>query len=148
MRAICNLALQGMKKIYINYHIILQNITFNLFQHYLTTRRNKGGGFISKTSYYGVRRAFVHMYCMSGETMPKKFKIEISQFMSGMERTVASKRSKSGESLDEGKKLMSYEVYKKFCEFQFEGQGDDYAFAHFFSCQSGTSLREAITALP
>ena len=62
--------------------------------------------------------------------MPKKFKIEISQFMSGMERTVASKRSKSGESLDEGKKLMSYEVYKKLCEFIFEGEGDDYAFAH------------------
>ena len=53
---------------------------------------------------------FVHMYFMSGYTIPKEFNIEISQFMSGMKRAVASQKSDSGESLDEGKKLMSYEV--------------------------------------
>ena len=45
---------------------------------------------------------------------------ELSQFMSGMNRTVASKTAESGESLDEGKKLMSCEVYKKLWEFLFE----------------------------
>ena len=119
MRAICKLALDGMNKTYSNSPIILQKITFNLFLHYLTTRRNKGGGFLSKASYSGVRSVFVHMYCMSGDTMPKEFNIEISQFMSGMNRTVSSKTAESGESLDEGKKLMSYEVYKKLCEFLF-----------------------------
>ena len=110
MRAICKLALDGMNKTDSNSPIILQKITFNLFSHYLTTRRNKGGGFLSKASYSGVRSAFVHMHCMSGETMPEEFKIELSQFMSGMKRTVAPKKAESGESLDEGKKLMSYEV--------------------------------------
>ena len=70
IKVICKIALDGVNKTDINYPIILQKITINLFSHYLTTRRNKGGGFISKTIYSGVRSAFVHMYCMIGETMP------------------------------------------------------------------------------
>ena len=63
---------------------------------------------------------FVHMYCMSGDTMPEEFKIELSQFMSEMNRMVASKTDESGESLNEGKKLMRYEVYKKLWGLLFE----------------------------
>ena len=83
MRAICNLALDGMNKIDSNSPIILQNITLNIFSHYLTTIQNKCGGFLSKASYSGVRIVFVCMYCMSGETMPEEFNIELSQFMKG-----------------------------------------------------------------
>ena len=132
MRVICKLALDGMNKIDSNSPTILQKITFNLFSNYLTTRRNKGGGFLPKASYSGVRSAFVHMYCMSGETIPEEFKIVISKFMSRTKRTVAPQKDESVESLDEGKKLMSYEVYNKLWEFLFEGEGDDYAFTHLF----------------
>ena len=121
MRAICKLFLDGMNKTDSDYPIILQNITFNLFSHYLTTRRNKGGGFLSKASYSGVRSAFFHVYLMIGETIPEEFNIELSQFMIGMKRTVASQKADSGESLDEGGKSMSYEVYKKLCRLLFEG---------------------------
>ena len=106
--------------------IILQNITFNFFSHYLTTIRNKGGRFLSKAS------VFIHMYCMSGEKIPEEFKIELSQFMSGMKRTVTSQKAESGESLDEGKKSMSYEVHMKLCRLLFEEEGDNYAFTHVF----------------
>ena len=58
---------------------------------------------------------------MSGDTMPKDFKIDLSQFMSRMKSTVAYQKADNGESLDEGKKLMIYELYKKLCEFLFEG---------------------------
>ena len=61
----------------------------------------------------------VHMYSMSVDTMPKEFSIDFSQFMIGMKRTVSSKEDESGESLDEGKKSMSYEVYKKLCGLLF-----------------------------
>ena len=98
IRAICKLALDGMNKTDSNSPIILQKITFNLFSHYLTTRRNKGGGFLSKSSYSGVIIAFFHMYHMSGETMPEDFKIKLSEFMSGIKRTVASQESESGIS--------------------------------------------------
>ena len=91
-----------------------------------------GGGFLLKVSYYGVRSVFVHMYHMSGETIPEEFKVELSQFRSGMKRTFASQKAERGEILDEGKKLMSYEVYKNICELLFEGEGDDYVFTHVF----------------
>ena len=119
MRAISKLALDGMNKTYSNYPIILQKITFNLFSYYLTTRWNKGGEFLSKASYSGVRSALVHMYHMSGETMPEEFKIDITQFMSGTKRTVAPQKDESGESLDEGKNSVIYEVYKNICELIF-----------------------------
>ena len=45
-RAICKIALDGIKKTDINSPIILKEITFKLFSHYLTTRQNKGGGFL------------------------------------------------------------------------------------------------------
>ena len=70
MRVFCKLALDGMNKTDSDFPIILQKITFNLFSHYFTTRRNNGGGFLSKTSYSGVRSVFVYMYRMSGEAMP------------------------------------------------------------------------------
>ena len=93
MRAIFKLALDGMNKTDSNYPIILQKTTFNIFSHYLTSIRNKGGGFLSKASYYGVRSAFVHMYCMIEETITEYFNIELSQFMSAMKRMVASQKA-------------------------------------------------------
>ena len=65
------------------------------------------------------------MYCMSGETIPEDFKIDLYQLMSGMKRAVVSQKAESGEILIEGKKLMSYEVYKKIFKLIFEGEGDD-----------------------
>ena len=132
MREIFNLALDGMKKTDSNHPIILQKITFNLFLHYLTTRWNKGDGFLSKASYSGVRIALVHMYSMSRDKIPEDFKIEISQFTSEMKRTVDSQKDDIGEILDKGKKSMSYEVQKKLCELLFVGEGDDYGFAQVF----------------
>ena len=85
-----------------------------------------------KASYSGVRSTFVNVYRMIGETMPKEFKIDLSQFVSGMKRTVASQKAESGEMLDEGKKSMRYEVYKKLFYFLFEREGVDYVFTHVF----------------
>ena len=119
MRAICNLALDGMNKTDNNSPNILQKITFNLFSHYLTKIRNKVEGFLSKASCSGSRSVFVHMYCMSGDTMPELFKIEISQFISGMKMMVASQKDDSGESLDEVNESMRYKVYKNLCGFLF-----------------------------
>ena len=115
MREIRKIAIYGMNRTDSNPSTSLQKITFNLFSHYLTTRRNKGGGFLSKSSYSGLRSVFVHMHRISGEKMSEDFKIALSQFMSGMKRTVASQKAESGESLDERRKSMIYEVYKKLC---------------------------------
>ena len=64
--------------------------------------------------------------------MPEEFNIELSQFMNDTKMTVAYQKADSGESLYGGKKLMSYEVYRKLCGLLFEGEGDGYAFNHVF----------------
>ena len=64
------------------------------------------------------------MYHTSGETITKEFKIELSQIMSEMKRKVSSQKDESGESLDEFKKSMSYEVYKKLLELLSEVEVD------------------------
>ena len=64
--------------------------------------------------------------------MDEAYETELSQFMSGLKRTVAEVRAESGRSLDEDKKGMSYEVYKRICEILFESDDDDYLFAHTF----------------
>ena len=46
MSAICKLAPDVMKKTNSNSPMIFQEITFNIFPHYLATRRNKGIGFL------------------------------------------------------------------------------------------------------
>ena len=88
MREICKLSPDGMNNTDNNFPTIFQKITFNIFSNYFTTRQNNGGGFLPKSSYSGVISAFVCMHRMSGETIPEEFKIEISQFMSGMNWTV------------------------------------------------------------
>ena len=52
--------------------------------------------------------------------------------MSGLKRTITQAKSESGQSLDEGKKGMKFEVYKKMCEIMFRSDNDDYLFAHTF----------------
>ena len=49
-----------------------------------------------------------------------------------MKRAVADNKRESGASLDEGKKSMSFEVYKRLCEVLYNRKGDDHLFAHAF----------------
>ena len=49
-----------------------------------------------------------------------------------MKRVVAANKRESGASLYEGKKAMSFEVYKRLCEELCNGKVDDHLFAHAF----------------
>ena len=50
--------------------------------------------------------------------MDQVFKKEISQFMSGTKRLIASNKRQDGISLEEGKKAMSFDIYKTLCYVQ------------------------------
>ena len=55
--------------------------------------------------------------------------------MSGIKRKSAKQKAESGVSLEEGKKPVSFAVYKKMCEILYKGNGEsrsDYLFAHAF----------------
>ena len=132
MRAVCKNALEGVRKGASNCPVILSKLTFNVFSHYLTTRKNKKGKYLSKGAYSGIRSALMHMYRMSGEEMNAGFRKDLGQFISGMKRVVTKAKLEEGASLDEGKKPMSFDVYKKMCDLLLRDGGEDAAFAHLF----------------
>ena len=81
--------------------------------------------YLSTTKYGGVRSALTHMYRASGNDMDEGFKKELSQFMSGMKRVIASNKRQDGISIEEGKKAMSFDVYKTLCDVLHQGEVED-----------------------
>ena len=117
MRATCKAAPEEVDRSNENCPIVLEKLTFNVFFHYMSTKKSRNyGGYLSATSYGGVRSSLTHLYRMSGNTTDRKFKKEISKFMSGMKRVVAANKRESGASIDEGKRAMIFEAYKRLCE--------------------------------
>ena len=64
------------------------------------------------------------MYHASGKDMDKIFKKELSQFMSGMKRVIASNKRQDGISIEEGKKAMILYIYKTLCDVLHQGEGE------------------------
>jgi len=96
MRNVCEIALGAVESCADNCPIWLRKLTFNIFSHYLATRRTKKQKFLSKTSYGSVRSALMHLYRLSGETMDEDYQKSLSHFLSGMKIKVASAKAESG----------------------------------------------------
>ena len=56
--------------------------------------------------------------------MCKTMAREMSQFMSGIQRTVVNENISKGGSLNEGKRPMSFQTYENMCELLYVG-GDN-----------------------
>ena len=82
MMKICKDALGAVNKASNNCPIILSSLTFNIFSHYLTTRRKKNKCYLDKTTYGGIRNALTHLFRSSGQEMEDTMMKEMSQFMS------------------------------------------------------------------
>ena len=52
--------------------------------------------------------------------------------MSVMNRVIASKNRQALTSLNDGKKAMSFGVYKTLCNVLHQGEGENFIFAHAF----------------
>ena len=57
---------------------------------------------------------------------------EMSEFMSGIQRTMVNNKITRGESLIEGKTSMIFSVYENMCKNLYEGDDDEYLFAQAF----------------
>ena len=131
-RAVYRKALDNSNIVDKNCPILLDKLPFNRFPLYHTTRKDRDGDLLSKAGYGQIRSALKHLYRMCSEKFDDDYDEDLSQFMSGLKRTVASSRAASGRSLDEGKKGMSFKVYKAMCEILFKSDHDDDLFAHAF----------------
>ena len=129
---ICKFVLDALNKASDNFPIIFPSLKFNIFSHYLTTRRNKNKCYLEKTTYGSIRSALTHLFRMSGQEMENTVMKEISQFMSGIQHTIVNNKITRGDSLNEGKRLMSFSVCENMCKNLYEGDDDDYLFAHAY----------------
>ena len=78
MRKVCKEVLDEVQNGENNCPIILQSLTFNIYSHYLTTRRKKGTlVYLSKTSYNGIRSALCHLFRISGSEMSFDMKKDV-----------------------------------------------------------------------
>ena len=74
MRATCKYALEEAKRSNENWSIVLEKITFNVFSHYMSTKKSKkSGGYVSATIYGGVQSYLIRQYHMSGKKMGVRF---------------------------------------------------------------------------
>ena len=113
MRKVCKDALDAVNKASNNCPVILSSLTFNIFSHYLTTRRKRSQSYLEKSTYGRIRSALSHLFRMSGQEMNATMEKEMSQFMSGIQQTIVDQEISKGESLNEGKRPMSFAVYEK-----------------------------------
>ena len=71
-----------------NCPIILPSVTFELFSHYLVTKKKKGGGHLSVQTYDGCQSALMHLYRRSKYTCCDHFCTQIGDFICAMRRKV------------------------------------------------------------
>ena len=129
----CKAAFKAIKRNDDNCPILLTKITFNIFSCYMSMKKSKNSRlYLSATSYGGIRSALTHLYRVSVKEMDKLFKKELSQFMSGMKRVIASNKRQYGISIEEVDKATSFDVYKSLCGVLHQGEGEDFLFAHAF----------------
>ena len=133
MRATCKYAINAINSNNDKYPILLKNMTFNIFSHYMSMKKSENSGvYLSATRYGGILSALTHLYRVSGKDMDQGFKKELYQFMSGMKRVIDSNNRQYGISLEEGNKAVSFDVYKTLCDILYQGEGEVILFAHAF----------------
>ena len=117
-----------------NCPVILSALTFEVFSHYLTTRRPQRAGVVvlSFASFSAHRSALMNLYHITKYEMPACFSKLLSQFMSGMKRKIQHTKLLRGDQSREGKRRMVWDVYELTCKLMQEGKVDDFVFEHCF----------------
>ena len=119
-----------------NCPIILPKLSFALFTKYMIDIRsmddNNNVCYMSSVSYGTIKSSLVYLFNASGHKMEGSLSKELNTFMRGLKKIIAKEKAQSGVSLEEGKKPMSFAVYKLMCQKLFESDEDDALVAHTF----------------
>ena len=120
--------------------LILSNLTFPHFSHFLSTctshqGKNKGkANLLGHASYDQANSALHHLFRMSKYKISVDLSEKLKLFMKGMKRHVTAKKMEDGNSQIIGKKKMDFKVYKKICEFFMKEEGKEFIFSFCFLC--------------
>ena len=135
IKSIARNELLGVKKLAGGGHnspIVLEALTFEHYSEYVTSRKKTNGSFLSIYSYSGMTSALRHLFRVTGVEMNSDFVRSNSHFMAAMKRTITKAKADLGVELSEGKRPMTFEVYRLMCLKLFEGSNSEYLFAHCF----------------
>jgi hypothetical protein len=129
-----------------NCPILLQNLTFRICTEFLVSKHHStaaaaanGDGsaaastkkFKSTSTYEKARSAIVFLHKEANIEMDPEIRQRLCNFMSGLKRKVQDEKKRTGVSLMEGKRKMSFQVYEKICELMVSSP-DANEFAHCF----------------
>ena len=126
MRLACKEALYEAIKASNNLLVILLFLNFNILSHYLTTHKKKKQSYLLKYTYCGIRISLGHIWMISGHKINKTILMEMSNFISGIKWTFKNKNISKWGSFHEGKRPMSFAVYKKICDIIYVVDDDEY----------------------
>lgn len=119
-----------------NCPIVLPKITFNVFTKYMINHRsmdeNETVSYHAATSYGTMKSALVYLFNITGQEMDPKLRKELDIFMRSLRKQIAKAKAQSGQSLEEGKRPMSFAVYQLMARKLFESADQDSLFAHTF----------------
>ena len=68
---------------------------------------------------------------------------KMSQFIYGIQHTIVNDKITRGDSLNEGKRPMSFSVYENMCKILYEGDDYEYLFAHSFLTMEWNLMEKA-----
>lgn len=105
--------------------LLIETVEYNHIANYIAQKKAKNGSFLAQSSYQGVRSAIVHLFKYADTPLPANFNEEMEELLKGMRRTIISQKVSSGESLEEGKELMSFECYELLCKKFLTGKGNE-----------------------
>ena len=119
-----------------NCPVVLQHVSFSEFTKYMLDFRSKDEDgvlhYLSKSAYGHMKSAFGNLFKTSGQNMESVLAAELNQFLNSLSRKIAEAKVSSGQSLDEGKKPMSFAVYQLMCRKLLESDQADTLFAHTY----------------
>ena len=107
-------------------------LLYDIVSTYMTTKKREEGRYLGRGSYDNIRSSIIYLFTMSNTSPPPGFRNSMTTLLKGFTRTIVGQRVEAGESLEEGKEVMSFECLKLLCKKFFEGQNDEYHFAHLF----------------
>jgi hypothetical protein len=112
--------------------IDMTKMTYEVVGTYMAQRKNEDDKYLGKGTYCGIRSGVINLFTMSNLAPPPRFREQVSVLLKGFRRTITEQKVTTGESLEEGKDVMSYSCYKLLCEKFMQGDRDEYNFAHLF----------------
>ena len=116
--------------------IVLQKINFSLFTHYMMDVRSKNEKqeleLLAHSTYGGMKAALVFLYNVAGQPMEKGLSDKLDTFIRALKKRVAKEKAQSGVSMEEGKKPMSFAVYRLLSKKLMESKTADALFAHTY----------------